>query len=66
MADVPEAPLSRTLALLVCPVCHGQLRVLPESVGCAGCGRSYPVRDGIPVLIAGEASPPRYPSGTSG
>jgi uncharacterized protein len=37
---------------LACPVCLGQLRVDGERLSCVGCGRAYPVVDGIPVLIA--------------
>jgi uncharacterized protein YbaR (Trm112 family) len=49
---------------LACPVCHGDLRA--EAVGldemrlvCAGCGRAYPIVEGIPVLIAERATRPR-------
>jgi uncharacterized protein YbaR (Trm112 family) len=44
------------LRWLVCPVCHHALTLDAEAVRCAGCGRSYPVVDGIPVLLAGRAS----------
>lgn len=37
---------------LVCPVCFGALRFSDAAVVCASCERSYPVVDGIPVLIA--------------
>jgi hypothetical protein len=41
------------LRMLVCPACHAELAILdPQSVRCTGCGRLYPVRDGLPVLIA--------------
>jgi uncharacterized protein YbaR (Trm112 family) len=51
-------PLSATaLNLLACPVCRGPLFLEPEgSVGCNGCGRHYPIIDGIPVLIPERAS----------
>jgi uncharacterized protein len=42
-------------ALLACPVCHGDLRPVETWLTCAGCGRGYPVVDGIPVLIAERA-----------
>ena len=48
-----------TAAGVVCPVCHGALVTIPQGgVGCGGCGRMYPVRDGLPVLIAAEATLP--------
>ena len=52
MPTIPD----RALAMLVCPVCRGSLDWSADTVACRGCGRRYPVRDGIPVLIAGEAA----------
>jgi uncharacterized protein YbaR (Trm112 family) len=43
------------LSLLACPVCRGELRVEAAGLVCVGCGRGYPVVDGIPVLIAERA-----------
>jgi uncharacterized protein YbaR (Trm112 family) len=44
------------LALLACPVCHAPLALLKqEAVLCTGCGRHYPIRDGLPVLLAESA-----------
>jgi uncharacterized protein YbaR (Trm112 family) len=37
--------------MLACPSCHGDLRVEGERLVCGGCGRRYPIVDGIPVLI---------------
>ncbi|OKJ39032.1 Trm112 family protein [Streptomyces sp. CB01580] len=49
---------SRLLDILACPVCAAPLRAddRETSLTCgeAGCGRSYPVVGGIPVLIANE------------
>lgn len=51
------------MALLVCPACKGRLEEKegaggpaegPELV-CDGCGRRYPVRNGIPILLVEEA-----------
>ena len=55
----PPALDPAVLQLLRCPVCHGtlQLAVATPSILCLGCGRLYPIRDGIPVLIASEAKP---------
>ncbi len=44
---------------LVCPACMGELRAEECSVVCVGCGRRYPVVDGIPVLIVEKAEPPQ-------
>jgi LSD1 subclass zinc finger protein len=45
------------LDLLACPVCRTALtyRLQPESLKCANCGRVYPVRDDIPILLIDEA-----------
>jgi uncharacterized protein YbaR (Trm112 family) len=46
------------LAILVCPVCRHGLRPEGEELVCTGCGLRYPVRDGIPVMLAEEARRP--------
>jgi hypothetical protein len=44
------------LRLLACPICHATLSSLDqESVRCSGCERRYPIRDGLPVLLADAA-----------
>ena len=43
---------------LACPACLGDLRVEERRLVCEGCGRSYPVVDGIPVLVAELAELP--------
>ncbi len=51
---------SRLLEILVCPACHAAVRPTADDagLGCVGCGRIYPVRDGIPVMLVEEATPP--------
>jgi uncharacterized protein YbaR (Trm112 family) len=44
---------------LACPACLGDLRLEEMRLVCAACGCSYPVVDGIPVLIAGREENPR-------
>ncbi len=39
---------------LACPACLGDLRLEGERLVCASCARTYPIVDGIPVLIAGS------------
>lgn len=43
---------------LACPVCYARLRFEVATVVCAGCGRTYPIEDGIPVLIPQRPSEP--------
>jgi uncharacterized protein len=51
--------LKKMLDILRCPVpeCRKVLILAPDesSLQCAGCGRIYPVRDGIPVLLIDQA-----------
>jgi uncharacterized protein YbaR (Trm112 family) len=45
------------LEILACPVCKTSVR-LAEGGGwllCDSCGRRYPIRDGIPVMLVEEA-----------
>jgi uncharacterized protein len=53
--------LKKILDILVCPVpeCRKPLTLAPDenSFTCSGCLRVYPVRDGIPILLADEAKP---------
>lgn len=46
------------LNILACPVCHQAVREVGEHIVCTGCGRRYPIRDGIPVMLVDEADPP--------
>jgi uncharacterized protein YbaR (Trm112 family) len=46
------------LELLACPVDHGGLREASSQLVCTACGRRYPIRDGIPVMLVDEAEPP--------
>ena len=45
------------LALLACPVDHAPVRDETTHLVCTSCGRRYPVRDGIPVMLVDEAEP---------
>jgi uncharacterized protein YbaR (Trm112 family) len=50
--DASERSLqAEDLRWLVCPVCHQALVLDGDMVRCGGCGRPYPVVDGIPVLL---------------
>jgi len=43
------------VAGIACPACYGDLRADAAWLECAGCGRRYPIVDGIPVLIVERA-----------
>ena len=44
---------------VACPVCHAALRFEASTVMCTGCARTYPIVDGIPVLIPQRANVPK-------
>jgi uncharacterized protein YbaR (Trm112 family) len=44
------------LVWLACPVCHQALALEVAMVRCNGCGRKYPIVDGIPILLVDQAS----------
>jgi uncharacterized protein YbaR (Trm112 family) len=48
------------LQILACPVCRESLVVKDNGAAlqCVACSRSYPVRDGIPILLVSEATNP--------
>lgn len=41
----------KLLEILACPACHGTLKQEGNELICESCGRHYPIRDGIPVLL---------------
>ena len=48
----------KLLEILACPVCKTAVRLDGARVVCVQCGRRYPIRDGIPVMLVEEAEPP--------
>jgi uncharacterized protein len=58
--------LKKLLDALVCPVpeCRKPFTLAADegSLQCTGCGRVYPVRDGIPVLLIDQAKLPEKPA----
>jgi hypothetical protein len=51
--QLPEWLLSK----LACPRCKGPLINIPPELHCQHCRLAYPIRDGVPVLLPGEARP---------
>jgi UDP-glucose 4-epimerase len=44
-------------AILACPACKGELIFEETRIICPACRKAYPIRDGIPVMLIGEAEP---------
>jgi len=49
------------LEILACPACKSNVRSENEAIVCENskCGLSYPVRDGIPIMLVDEATKPQ-------
>ena len=43
------------LEILACPLCKQGVVLDGERLVCTQCGRRYPIRDGIPVMLVEEA-----------
>jgi hypothetical protein len=53
------------LEILACPDTHHAPLVYDEpgqTLTCTECGRVFPIRDGIPVLLLDEATTPASPA----
>ncbi len=46
------------LDILACPLCKTDVRLEGDRIVCSVCGRRYPVRDDIPVMLIDEAELP--------
>ncbi len=49
------------LEILVCPLCKIDVRLEDNRIVCTKCGRRYPIRDDIPVMLIDEAELPEEP-----
>ena len=52
------------MKILACPACKSDVKLIrvdsakgesEEKIACVKCGRKYPVRDGIPIMLIDEA-----------
>lgn len=61
----------RLIDLLVCPLCKGPLQMLrdvesrPSELMCPADRLAFPIRDGIPVMLEGEARALDQPAGAA-
>lgn len=46
------------LDILVCPDCRGNVEQKGEFIVCCDCGKRYPIREDIPIMLINEALPP--------
>ncbi len=46
---------AKLLEILACPACLGDVQLKDNFVVCVKCGRKYPIKNGIPVLLADQA-----------
>jgi uncharacterized protein len=46
------------LEILVCPACREKVEHKGEFIICTACGKRYPIRDEIPIMLINEALPP--------
>ncbi len=43
------------LDILACPACKGDVHEKEGKIVCQGCGRKYPIKDGIPIMLVEES-----------
>jgi len=43
------------LNILACPACKADIELKNDKIVCTKCGRKYPIRDGIPIMLIEEA-----------
>jgi len=48
----------KLLDIMACPVCKADVRLEEDKIVCTKCGRRYPIRDGIPVMLVDKAEMP--------
>ncbi|MBI3920012.1 MAG: Trm112 family protein [Armatimonadetes bacterium] len=50
----------KLLEILACPDCKGDIELWEEKerLVCKSCGKRYPIRDGIPIMLIDEAELP--------
>ncbi len=48
----------KLLEILACPLCKTEVKLEGERLVCVQCGRRYPIREGIPVMLVEEAEQP--------
>ncbi|HOX39536.1 MAG TPA: Trm112 family protein [Candidatus Brocadiia bacterium] len=53
----------RLLEILACPLCKVRVELSEGRLVCGKCGRRYPIREGIPIMLPEEAEMPEAGEG---
>ena len=51
------------LDILACPLCKTEVELENDKIVCTNCGRRYPIKDDIPVMLIDEAELPKEQEG---
>ncbi len=43
------------LDILACPACKADVELKDKKIVCTKCGKKYPIKDGIPIMLIDEA-----------
>ena len=43
------------LKIMACPACKAGVELKENKIVCTKCGRKYPIREGIPIMLIEEA-----------
>ena len=43
------------LEILACPACRADVKLDGDVIVCVKCGRRYPIKDDIPIMLIDEA-----------
>ena len=46
------------LKILACPLCKTDVQLQGDKIVCTKCGRRYPIKDDIPIMLIDEAELP--------
>ncbi len=46
------------LDILACPACKSDVKLDDQKIVCLKCGRRYPIKDDIPIMLIDEAEVP--------
>ncbi len=51
------------LDILACPLCKEEVKLEDGKIVCTKCGRRYPIKDDIPIMLIEEAEVPEGQNG---